>query len=871
MKKYCDFLFGFVRQMFFVAGTLLMLSGCDRENHFITDKQYRAQVHADFVERQQLAQGRAEILFSGMDTLCCRDREALEFLYSYMPYSDLADYDADFFLKQVQCAFEARETFSWGKAVPEDIFRHFVLVYRVNNEDLDTARMLMFNELKDRVKGLSMEQAALEVNHWCHEYVAYRAADMRTSAPLATMRTSLGRCGEESTFTVTALRAVGIPARQCYTPRWAHCDDNHAWVEVWVDGEWKFLGACEPDPELNMGWFSVPSTRCMMVHSKAFGRYHGDEEVVVQTPLYSELNLLSHYAPTRRVIVSVCDEMKQPVTNATVKFKLYNYSEYYTLASVKTDSEGKASLTTGLGDLLIWATDGEKYGYSKLDVRQDSAVSICLTRKPNVEYVEELDIVPPVAGEDKVVPSEDAVAQNTQRVAYEDSVRQAYTATFCNEKNYKDNLKLPRCMSTMTEAQLCEIMVKAEGNYAEVGEFISEHYCDADIYDYLRSYSDKDLRDTPAEVFESQYTQFDELTTQNPQLTTYNYKKGIQPARISNELVRPWRHFLAEAMPKAGVEANAESIRQWILRNVSVDDEGNYYHCPISPRGVFELRHSDRHSRDIFFVAACRSMNVPAYLDNATNIIYVWNEANGDWQKMSFDADEEKSQPTALLTLTYQGDNPEVPVYWPHFAIAKYENGDFVTFDFEGDARLEKFPAMLQLEAGYYCLFTGNRYPEGDVLSRMEFFTLHDGDSRSIEIILRPLVEKKNQNYTVINLDFPVDDAGMIYIDLGDYREPSKHLVKEMREQRKALEQWGGKIYMLVPDNVDAKAWNFPNTEIVSSQAADAFGASLLEIISPSQEKPDYPFVVCINKRGEILFHSQGYKIGLAEQMLKWF
>jgi len=52
-------------------------------------------------------------------------------------------------------------------------------------------------------------------------------------SPLATIRTAYGRCGEESVLTVAALRAVGIPARQCYTPLWAHCDDNHAWVEAW--------------------------------------------------------------------------------------------------------------------------------------------------------------------------------------------------------------------------------------------------------------------------------------------------------------------------------------------------------------------------------------------------------------------------------------------------------------------------------------------------------------------------------------------------------------------------------------------------------------------------------------------------------------
>ncbi len=70
-----------------------------------------------------------------------------------------------------------------------------------------------------------------------------------------------GRCGEESTFLVAALRSVGIPARQVYTPRWAHTDDNHAWVEAWADGKWYFLGACEPEPVLNLGWFNAPASR----------------------------------------------------------------------------------------------------------------------------------------------------------------------------------------------------------------------------------------------------------------------------------------------------------------------------------------------------------------------------------------------------------------------------------------------------------------------------------------------------------------------------------------------------------------------------------------------------------------------------------
>ena len=69
---------------------------------------------------------------------------------------------------------------------------------------------------------------------------------------------------------VNVLRSAGIPARQVYVPRWSHCDDNHAWVEVWCDGTWYFTGACEPLPILNQGWFIHASSRAMMVHSRIF-------------------------------------------------------------------------------------------------------------------------------------------------------------------------------------------------------------------------------------------------------------------------------------------------------------------------------------------------------------------------------------------------------------------------------------------------------------------------------------------------------------------------------------------------------------------------------------------------------------------------
>lgn len=869
-----------MKKIFPLLVGLVLLASCQRDPHFITDKGYRADVHEDFEDRM----AEFPMLDVRLDTLSAMEREAMEFLYAYMPLSDLADYEPQFYLDQVRYAFKAREEMPWGKTVPEDVFRHFVLVYRVNNENLDTARMVMFRELKERVGGMSMEEAALEVNHWCHEHVAYRASDSRTSAPLATMRTSLGRCGEESTFTVTALRAVGIPARQCYTPRWAHCDDNHAWVEVWVagesgesgtsgaSGEWKFLGACEPDPRLNMGWFSVPSTRCMMVHSKAFGKYKGDEEVVKRTGLYSELNLLSHYAPTRRVTVTVQDEEGKPLEGAQVKFKLYNYAEYYTLSTQTTDADGKASLTTGLGDLLIWATDGERYAFEKLDVRQDSTMTLQLGAPASCRQAGEtpalqFEMVPPVAGAPKVVATEEETAANAKRLAYEDSLRNAYTATFPTYEQWWEMSDYPVSVHPdVTADKAWELVKKSEGNWREITAFIDT--CGdyrREYYEYMSSYSDKDMRDITAATLEAHWTE----PWQYKGYARDVYEKGIMPARISNEMVRPYRKELS-----CFKGMTAEEIRQWTLDSITIDDSSNYYNCPVSPVGVYKLRRADSHSRDIFFVAACRAAGVPAYLDNATNELFVYGKAG--WNRITFGelSSAAAFRSPATLTLTYRGKEPAKPVYWPHFTLAKLENGDLRTFDFEDDPRMASFPATLELEPGTYCLSTGNRYPDGAVRSRMEFFEVAAGEKVTKEIVILPLlartdelgmVDKNLELFDGVALWDYAGKEGMLYVNLGDYSEPSKHLIVELRQLQKEMKQWGGMTFMVGPTTIGMTGWNLVNTDF-------AYQKGLLEqriCEAAKLGKVEYPLVALIDKDGQILYHSTGYKIGVVEQVLK--
>ena len=536
--------------LFFGILISLLISGCN-DNHFITDRDYRNKVEAQFEKQKELAKNRSHQLFSVFDQeMSTRETEAMKFLYAYMPLSDLADYTGDYFLQNVRTSFAARDTFSWGKTIPEELFRHFVLPIRVNNENLDSSRMVFFMELKDHIKKLPMKEAVLEVNHWCHEKVTYRGSDGRTSSPLASVKTAYGRCGEESTFTVAAMRAVGIPARQCYTPRWAHSDDNHAWVEVWVDGKWHFIGACEPDADLDLAWFTAPAKRAMLVNTNVFGDYRGTEDVLVKDPRFTRINILSNYAATKRVFAKVVDEHKKPVDSAVIEFQLYNYAEFYTLQKTFSDQHGMASFVTGYGDLLIWAAKNVTFGYQKMTVKNIDTAVIVLSMKPGNIFSETLDLVPPPELKTDVKVSDSLRAINTKRLEFEDKIRSNYESTFI------DSAKSVRLAHTLklNPDTLWYFLKKSRGNWREIIDFITGTPQNLKylVFPLLNNISEKDLRDVSPEVLADQVNNTLNYKPLNDKAEIFNVY--ILSPRVDNEWLKPFKAFFREQTDRSFVE-----------------------------------------------------------------------------------------------------------------------------------------------------------------------------------------------------------------------------------------------------------------------------------------------------------------------------
>ncbi|MDE7118985.1 MAG: transglutaminase-like domain-containing protein, partial [Muribaculaceae bacterium] len=477
--------------------------------------------------------------------------EAMEFIYAYLPEADMADRDFDFYLENVDAALKARQEMPWGADVPDREWRHFVLPVRVNNEDLDMSRPVFYEELKSRVGNLPMKDAVLEVNHWCHEKVTYQPSDGRTSSPLSSVSQAIGRCGEESTFAVAALRAVGIPARQVYTPRWAHTDDNHAWVEVWADGRWWFIGACEPEPVLDLAWFNAPASRGMLMNTNVFGQYDGPEEVLMANELGTRINVTANYAPVHQTKVRVRNADGTPAAGAVVKFCIYNYAEYFPVATKKTDAAGETSLTTGLGDIVVWAFGNGRFNVAKADGSHDTT-EIVLDKDSNYAGAVEFDIVPPKGGHNtpEVTPAQRAL--NNRRFATEDSIRNAYTSTFATAASasaFAAETGLDPCEMTL-------ILTESRGNHTAITTFLRglPPQMRSKAAALLLNVSEKDRRDIPVEVIA------DHIGFTMPQaagIDTETYNRYILNPRVENEGLTPYKRPLADEL--ASIDAQIQT------------------------------------------------------------------------------------------------------------------------------------------------------------------------------------------------------------------------------------------------------------------------------------------------------------------------
>lgn len=827
-------------------------------------------------------------------------RELLQFYYGFMPLSDAFTYDFDLFYRYAAHAASLRRGEARCAALPEEIFLHDVAWYRINSEKIVDCRSFFQEQVSPLIQGLDETQAVLAINYWCAAQASYEASDERTQSPLSVYRSGSGRCGEESTFLVSVLRSVGIPARQVYVPRWAHCDDNHAWVEVYVEGTWHFLGACEPEEVLDRGWFTNAATRAVLVYARTFTDYGVEKQIAGRDGCVRFLNVTEHYAETKKLRIRVEDGENHPIQGASVSVEILNMAEFCSVLTLTTGADGTASLTMGLGDVLVRAwKDGL---CAEITVRaEEREISLKLTEAPENMPCGRTDLqirAPKDGATPWPVPDAAQKAVGRTRLKAADAAREKRLSTF-REDAARAAERYPG------EA---DIFLRARGNVAGLKEFLDGEDWKQERRELLHSLLDKDFRDLEPELLQEQLRQLAPLSpvvqrraASGEQADSASGREAFVRfclcPRIGMEELTAFapevKAFFSEE-ERVAFRERPERIWEWEQAHLKYLPGEDYDTLKITPPAALRGLWADETGKRTLFVAVCRTLGIPARLNPVTGQAeyltgYGWREVSGQAEAAGGGAEEtftgrshnEKDSARLLLLAS-----PEDPwTYAQTWTIGRLSRMGYETLNYEGihpeNGRMELF-----LKSGTYRLITTNRMPGGSQYASIIRFQLKEGEERTLEMKLRRpelkdlLVKNPLPAFSLMDgAGNTVESASLLtgakslLIFAEEGKEPTEHVLNELPAEKERLERLSCRL-ILAADSPSSLENPLLKRTVDAFETAQVYFDEGLENAEPVARRmyvePDrLPLLVAVDEQGCGIYACSGYHVGSVGLALK--
>lgn len=766
----------------------------------------------------------------------------MKYLYSYMPVSDTINYDFEVFFDYARHSLYLFENYAYVRGLPDEIFLEYVLFHRVNDEEIRPCRKIFYESLSSFLGDEKGLDRVLRANFWCSREITYQASDDRTLSAIAVYKRGRGRCGEESTFFVQALRSIGIPARQVYAPKWSHCDDNHAWVEVYDDGKWYFLGAAEPQSIINSGWFNYAASRAMLVHSRCFGKPLQGDNVIGEDGGVKLINQLHRYAETNSLMVKVLDGNYKPVKGATVTFSVINYSHFSPVARTLTDENGEVHINIGLGCV-------------KISAHIDSLVSEAII---NAEKLSDVYIVL-----DKGLDS---------LYNIDESVFFAPIDIPINNKKPDREAAKSAVLEFEALSKIREDKIKGFKN-EEIEKFLSEYKDEKCAALLLNALTQKDLTDVTLEVLKEQLEYAKEYLDNEEEKI---FERYILNPRISNEVLTPYRSFILNFFNKEQLEEFKEEpklVWKWVNDNIDTD-ESSYNQLYLSPASMLKLRRAGIRDKKILTVAILRTVGVAARLNPVQAFVEYYRDGLFkpiealDFGKLIIEKDPAYNSPYlqgySITRITESYDDELVNI----------EDVDFK------DNILE-----LRLLAGIYRLVTATRLANGDQVFYQRILDVKkDADTRT-----RLNYHKLTEDEMLVKLELPVayfnettdneissdemlKNGRNIYFYLEESREPTEHILNEINERYDKYKDMQERMVFIVrskdalnDENISNTLKRFPEIVTVIDE-----GFSNLESIGRRMyvDHEKLPFVFMLDNEHNGIFATSGYNVGSADIIL---
>lgn len=702
---------------------------------------YFPKVEKEYLRAAEELEGDLKVLF--MKSVC------------QMTAADVISVPLKSMISHVKGVLRAVNTIDYCKKLDIDMIFDYILPFRINDEAFCLYNEVFYKELFPTVRSMSLREAAIFVNYESLAHATYEQADDRTQNALATSAYGKGRCGEESVLAVSMLRSVGIPARQVYSPFWSHCDDNHAWVEVFTGEKWEFLGACEPTDDLNYGWFNYAASKAGAVRYRVFGKSGTgtteDENRVFVTELSTAM-----YGKTQRTEVFVTGD-KVPLSRAKVGLYTVNYTQPKLILEKLTDESGKAVFETGLGDFIFFCQEEDK---TDIAVCKNGAgqVRLELTEwEKSLEYelVPTVGIIPPVFKDTK---------EYRQKLMEKSLIRKAEHPYFEGENGLYYN-QAGKNRFVIDEFLNCKQLRLCEKQEI-LATLTKKDFCDVSLDALLDMADTFKLKDKlPSEVF-------------------YKY---LLPLRVKNEPLYPHRAFAREFfkdnLPKTPME-----VYSYLLLNTKRLDSLAYKDLVPDLKGVLKYSILTSESFDIIFVQLCRALGYAARLSPIDETAEYFD----GFGFVPLFCESEKE-----CRLNIYNKSQKALLYNDDFTVSIVENGHFKKLEFESGADDVK---SYMVKKGMYAVTYGERQIDGSIIGKIQFVNCER--DRVGEIFLHTIKDKTAEKLLCVPVPYDICDKNgriiLAYIENGF--EPTEHLLNEIAENACDIENNNIKIILYCKD-----------------------------------------------------------------------
>ena len=856
-----------------------------------------------------------------------RDADAQQLLKYYLATLPLTDvYDTPYATLAAYAAHAVRQRREnpWCRDLPEDVFVHFVATPRVNNESLNETKVLdgydcswdyLYDLMHERIAGLDVRKAVLEANYWCCETATYQTTDGRTLGPVGMVLSGSGRCGEESTFLVSVLRANGIPARQVYTPWWAHCDDNHAWVEAYVDGEWFYLGACEPEEQLNRGWFTAASGRAMLEHTRLLSDFGCDFEaqghLLAREGSQVIVNVTSSYAPAVELTVNVVDGAGSPVEGAFVRLALVNESAWRDVAQLSTDAAGCARIVIGEGTLRVFASTDSAMADTVIDTASTQEITLTLAEvdlaAPADATWRTLDVHAPA---DHPAPT---IALTPEQAELGRSRKAAADARrVARVEEARDKARAMAAADSLAEDALAPYYDLAFRDAAQLSAFARANAGNPLAAQMLATLTTKDFRDLQAAELDA-YLASAEMPVDGAPLhkaalaylaredardeAERLFVKYVLAPRALYEELGCDRAALAALLEPAQVTAfRDDPQRAWEFACSVCAFDANEHVKKLcgTATGALAAGQASPITLNTLFVQICRAIGVPARLNPATH--------GAEYYRAGAFVPVEAPEPT--IDVSFASDADPAPGYFQSWSVARLERNltvagtsalGYEALEFYG-ARFENGVCTLPLPRGRYRLTTGVRLPNGDMQVYERGFDVAPGTcAEPIELKLRqpsaqemledialePFALADGQGGTLdpaaVALAHGTGSHPVVVSFLEPSMEPTEHLLNELREQAERVNEANLPLVWVISDPAQLEdptlARTLPALQNVTI-AYDDFSElpeKLARRMFANPEKLPLTVLACAQGDSSLrgVYATAGYNVGTVDLLLK--